>query len=388
MVRTKLTEQEARQYGRSRSGLNTTYQRLQEELFRNKAELKALNAKEQTQNAQLAGYRQKLEKLNQIEVEVRGLQRQVDVDQQNYKLYLTKFEESRISNAMDSEKIINVTQILPATPPIKPVKPKVLLNLFLGIFLGAFGGLALAFFLEYLDDSITRPEEAEAFNLPVLATIPKLRLVAVPQTSRRKKVGAMPSGTSDFSVSVILGLAFTLSAFLGLWFYLGDPNISAPVRQKIAALDALPVIELSPIKADLQGTKAFSKQGVSEGKPQPNKTETGGTVNEIDKKAAQEKPMERLDPVPSTATKPSVTDRRIQMIQVGAFRNKEFALDQAAALQQKRYDARIVETKLDETGTIYRVRVLSYEDLGKPSVTINKLMNDGFDAFRVPGNQG
>jgi cell division protein FtsN len=290
---------------------------------------------------------------------------------------------------MDSEKMINVTQILPATPPIKPVKPKVLLNLFLGIFLGAFGGLALAFFLEYLDESVEKPEDVEeTIDLPVLASVPKLRLVSVPQPSRRKKVSAMPSGTSDFSMPVILGLALTLIAFLGLWYYSGGPITSAPARQKITALDDLPVMELSPIKADLQGTQGFPKQGVSEGKSQPNKTETSGTVNQIDNQAAQAKPMERLDPVPSTAKKPSVTDQRIRMIQVGAFRNKEFALEQAAALQQKRYDARIVETKSDETGTIYRVRVLSYGDLGKPSVTINRLINDGFDAFMVPGNQG
>ena len=176
IVRAKLTEQESKQYGRSRSGLNTTHQRLQEELYRNKAELKALKAKEETQASQLAEYRERLEKLNRMEVELKGLQRQVDVDQQNYRLYLTKFEESRISNAMDTEKIANVTQIQVATAPLKPVSPKVLLNLVLGIFLGAFGALGLAFFMEYMDDSIEKPEDAEgSLHLPVLASIPELK---------------------------------------------------------------------------------------------------------------------------------------------------------------------------------------------------------------------
>ena len=47
----------------------------------------------------------KLQELNQIDVKLNQLQQQVDVDRQNYRLYLTKFEESRISDAMDTEKI-------------------------------------------------------------------------------------------------------------------------------------------------------------------------------------------------------------------------------------------------------------------------------------------
>jgi polysaccharide chain length determinant protein (PEP-CTERM system associated) len=176
MVRTKLEEQEKKRYGKSSSGVNVTYQRLEEELFQNEAELQALVAKQQTQSAQVAGYQEQLEKLNRLEVRLNQLEREVDVDRQNYRLYLTKFEESRISNAMDSEKIANVSLIEPARAPLKPVSPRVLLNLALGIFLGAFGGLGLAFFTEYLDDSIEKPEQAEtALGIPVLASVPEMK---------------------------------------------------------------------------------------------------------------------------------------------------------------------------------------------------------------------
>jgi uncharacterized protein involved in exopolysaccharide biosynthesis len=176
IVRTKLNEQEAKRYDRIRSGINVTYQRLQEELFRNQAELKALNAKRTMQRAQLADYQKELDKLSRIEVQLNQIKQQVEVDRENYRLYLTKFEESRISDAMDTEKISNVTQIQAASPPIKPVSPKVFLNLVLGIFLGAFGGLGLAFFMEYLDDSLETPEAAEnALHVPVLASVPELK---------------------------------------------------------------------------------------------------------------------------------------------------------------------------------------------------------------------
>jgi capsular polysaccharide biosynthesis protein len=52
----------------------------------------------------------------------------------------------------------------------------VFLNIVLSIFLGGFGGLGLAFFSEYLDDSLEKPEDVEeALQIPVLASIPELK---------------------------------------------------------------------------------------------------------------------------------------------------------------------------------------------------------------------
>lgn len=176
MVRRQLQKQEKKQYGKSNSGVNTIYQTLQGDLFQSEANLTAIMAKEKTQRAQLAGYRERLDRINGIKVQLNQLQQQVDVDRQNYRLYLTRFEESRITNAMDKDKITNVSIIESATPPLKPVSPKVLLNLALGVFLGAFGALGLAFFTEYLDDSIEKPEQAEtALGIPVLTSVPELK---------------------------------------------------------------------------------------------------------------------------------------------------------------------------------------------------------------------
>ena len=176
MVRQKLSKQETKRYGKSRYGLNPTYQRLQDELLRNEAELKALRGKKETQTSQLAQYLIKLKQLNMIEVEFRELQQESEVNRQNYRLYLTKFEEFRISDAMDTEKIANISLIEPARPPLKPVSPKVMLNIVLGVFLGGFGGLGLAFFLEYFDDSLESPEDVkEVLGLPILASIPELK---------------------------------------------------------------------------------------------------------------------------------------------------------------------------------------------------------------------
>jgi len=175
IVQERLAQNVKKQYEKSRVGLNTTYQRLQEELFRNQAEGKALAAKREIQNTQLTDYHGKLEQLNQMEVKLNQLEQSVDVNRQNYRLYLAKFEESRISDAMDNKKMANVSLMQSALTPLKPVSPKVLLKIVLAIFLGGVGGLGLAFFSEYLDDSLEKPEDVEKeLQLPVLTSIPEL----------------------------------------------------------------------------------------------------------------------------------------------------------------------------------------------------------------------
>jgi uncharacterized protein involved in exopolysaccharide biosynthesis len=174
MVRRTLDDQEKKLYGRSRSGMNTTYQRLEDDLYRNEAELKALAAKQRAQGEQLAAHQNQLNQLNGIEVELNHFEREVEVNRQNFRLYLAKFEESRISDAMDSEKIANISIIEPARIPLKPAKPNVPLNLALGFLLGAVGGVGLAFFREYLDDTLQRPEQIEkTLRVPVLASVPE-----------------------------------------------------------------------------------------------------------------------------------------------------------------------------------------------------------------------
>jgi len=143
-------------------------------LFRNEADLNALRAKKETQRVHLADYQKGLEKLNRLEVGFDRLQQEVEVERQNYRLYLTKLEQSRISNAMDREKIANVRLIEPAKLGVKPVSPNKRLNMVLAIFLGGFGALGLAYISEILADSLEKEEDVENYlRVPVLASIPE-----------------------------------------------------------------------------------------------------------------------------------------------------------------------------------------------------------------------
>lgn len=69
-------------------------------------------------------------------------------------------------------KANNISIQDPAQKPVIPVKPKKRLNIFLSILMGLFGGLGLAFFLEYLDDSAKTAEDVEkVMKWPFLANI-------------------------------------------------------------------------------------------------------------------------------------------------------------------------------------------------------------------------
>ncbi len=61
-----------------------------------------------------------------------------------------------------------------AEPADFPSRPRVLLNMILGIVVGLGFGVGLAFFIEYLDTSVKTLEEVESLlKVPVLAVIPK-----------------------------------------------------------------------------------------------------------------------------------------------------------------------------------------------------------------------
>jgi uncharacterized protein involved in exopolysaccharide biosynthesis len=134
--------------------------------------LKALRAKEASLSKDMAKYEKELARINSTEMRLTELERNLNVNEDNYKLYVKKMEEARVSNAMDKEQMVNISIAEPALPPVKPAKPKILLNIILSIVLGAVSGLGVAFFSEYLAHTFNNPEDVERhLGLPVLSSM-------------------------------------------------------------------------------------------------------------------------------------------------------------------------------------------------------------------------
>jgi capsular exopolysaccharide synthesis family protein len=82
-------------------------------------------------------------------------------------------EDSRF--VLASLKANNITVQDPAEVPVKPQKPKKRLNMLLSIIVGLFGGVGLAFFSDYLDDTVKTVEDIERLvMLPFLGNVPNI----------------------------------------------------------------------------------------------------------------------------------------------------------------------------------------------------------------------
>jgi uncharacterized protein involved in exopolysaccharide biosynthesis len=155
------------------TGINAAYQDLNLELIKESANLSSLEAKAKVIKSQLGGARSEIAELNQTEVQMVGLQRELSLLESKYRKYSENMEQARIDEAMLKNKISNISIVqAPATSP-EAVRPKKGMNIAVGFFLGIFGGIGLAFFSEYLDHSLKSPRDVEEkLNLPTMASIP------------------------------------------------------------------------------------------------------------------------------------------------------------------------------------------------------------------------
>lgn len=98
------------------------------------------------------------------------LQRNMTTSQNLYDTLMAKIKESGILSEATTSNLRIVER---AAVPIAPIKPNKKKNFLLSLLVGLFGGIGLAFFLEYLDQSIRTEEDVEkVLGLPVLSVIP------------------------------------------------------------------------------------------------------------------------------------------------------------------------------------------------------------------------
>lgn len=121
------------------------------------------------------------ESLRHLQVEVTGkrsildrLREDVDRLRKTRAMLSEKITETRIARSIN----LGETNVLIVSPPVRPgspVKPNRSLNMAVAGVLGVMVGLALAFLLEYLDNTVKTPEDVQRqLGLPVLASIPAI----------------------------------------------------------------------------------------------------------------------------------------------------------------------------------------------------------------------
>ncbi len=144
---------------------------LKKEVDNLKSERSVLFAKEQTMENNIGAFEQDALDAGSKEMRYTILQRNLNTSQALYDTVLARMQESQINTGSPTS---NIRIVEPASVPRSPIKPNKTRNLLLSVVLGLFGGVGLAFGMEYLDRSVRSEEDVEMYlELPLLAVIPK-----------------------------------------------------------------------------------------------------------------------------------------------------------------------------------------------------------------------
>jgi succinoglycan biosynthesis transport protein ExoP len=117
----------------------------------------------------LGAHKSEVMNLNISRYEIDSLSRESEAFKNTYDTVLQKFNESALQGDINRT---NVFLIDMAVAPTEKYSPKLTLNMALAIMVGLFLGIGLAFFFDYMDDTIKSEKVIEEdFGIPVLGTI-------------------------------------------------------------------------------------------------------------------------------------------------------------------------------------------------------------------------
>jgi capsular exopolysaccharide synthesis family protein len=138
-----------------------------------KAEYSAALGQENLLSGKMGSVRNQVLDLQKRSIRYNILKREVDTNRQLYDGLLQQYKEIGVAGGVSTN---NVSVVDSAQVPGAPYKPSLPRNLALALLAGLLLGVALAFVVDHLDDTIRTPEEVESmFALPVLGTIPLLK---------------------------------------------------------------------------------------------------------------------------------------------------------------------------------------------------------------------
>jgi uncharacterized protein involved in exopolysaccharide biosynthesis len=157
------------------------------ELEKTQVQLDGLRARQAAALSQVSALRSIAQQMQSSLIDQQDLIRTAKADEDSYLLYQRKREEARIGDALDRQRILNVTIVESPTAAALPDHSFVL------YFLFAFGlslafSLGAAFAAEHFDATIRTPHEAhQLLEMPVLAWLPAPPPEVVPAHSFRSR---------------------------------------------------------------------------------------------------------------------------------------------------------------------------------------------------------
>jgi uncharacterized protein involved in exopolysaccharide biosynthesis len=133
------------------TGPNRVYEEAELELILKEPVLAALTEKEKALSRLLAEAKSELQSLNDNQIKVAQLTREIEIQETNYRKYAIDTEQARIDHSLETARISNIAVAQPATLEPYPASPKVALNLLLGFIAAVCASCGLAFASESLE---------------------------------------------------------------------------------------------------------------------------------------------------------------------------------------------------------------------------------------------
>jgi polysaccharide biosynthesis transport protein len=153
------------------------------------------------------------EQLSEKSIQLDILKRKVTTNKYLYDALIKSLKEKGLT---EKNQLVNVWVLKKAELPFAPTNiKKKKRNVLLGIMLGLFGSIGIAFFLEYLDNTVRTPEDIEEkFDIPVIGTIGLLQGNKDKETSIadnfiRKPDSSLAESFKSLRTSILLSSAET-----------------------------------------------------------------------------------------------------------------------------------------------------------------------------------
>ena len=173
-IKHEIAQQQSTIIANTNTVPNPVYQQIQQQAEQYKtqiasdtAQLNALKSQQQQMSPQIAN-------LPAQTATLANLQRQEKATEDVYTALQQKYNNAQIAR---DTALSDVTITQPADPHFADVKPHLILNLMLGVALGAVLAVLGAFVIDYLDNTIKDDREVEQeLSLPSLAAIPLVKM--------------------------------------------------------------------------------------------------------------------------------------------------------------------------------------------------------------------
>ena len=140
--------------------------------------------------------------ISEKSIRYRVLRRDAESNRNMFDLLLKRLKETDLSSGLRTN---NIRLVDKAVPPLGPFKPDKQRNIMMGMVFGLLGGLGLAFFIEFLDNSVKEPDEIiTRFGIPFLGLVGSHSVEnrARAETSLHEKLITLKEPSSSISESL------------------------------------------------------------------------------------------------------------------------------------------------------------------------------------------